>query len=150
MDSTQSRSQNLCGAKLILGGTAVTAPPFFEIAGRLNVLYWHPDSTRLTCEIGDVPLVMTLADFTDSEFDELYAPPLRIRQVGLSSLLPCRRILRRGYFLSDTDAGYQRDRVRSSERRGGGCLVKTACPHTPLNLRVGCPPGRLWMRHSFR
>ncbi len=73
-------AQNLCGAKLFLGGAAVTAPPFFEIAGKLNFLYWHPDSTRLTCEIGDDPLVMALADFTDREFDEVYAPPLRIRQ----------------------------------------------------------------------
>jgi hypothetical protein len=70
-------AQSFYGATLFLGGTAVTAPPpFFDIAGRKNVLYWHPDPTRLTCQIGDDPLVVTLADFTDNEFDEVYAPHL--------------------------------------------------------------------------
>ena len=35
--------QNLFGATLFLRGTAVTAPPFFDKAGRINVLYLHPN-----------------------------------------------------------------------------------------------------------
>jgi hypothetical protein len=69
-------AQSFYGATLFLGGTAVTAPPFFGIAGRTNVLYWP---TRQTCEIGDDPLVVSLADITDNEFDEVYAPHLRQR-----------------------------------------------------------------------
>ena len=42
-------------------------------------LQWHPDSRRQTCEIGDDLLVLTLADFTDNELDEVYAPHLRRR-----------------------------------------------------------------------
>ena len=72
-------AQHLYGAKSFLGGTAVTAPPFFEVAGRLTVLYWHLDPACLTCEIGDDPLVMALADFTDHEF-EAFAPSLRRQQ----------------------------------------------------------------------
>ena len=34
------------GATLFLGGMVVTAPPFFDITGRKNVLYWHPDPKR--------------------------------------------------------------------------------------------------------
>ena len=60
-------AKNLYNATLFLGGTAVTAPPFYDIAGRTNVLFWHSIPTRstVTLDLEDNPLVLSLADFTE-------------------------------------------------------------------------------------
>ena len=70
-------AKNLYNATHFLGGTAVTAPPFYEAAGRLNVLFWHSIPTRSTLDLEDSPLVMSLADFTDNDFVEKYVPHLQ-------------------------------------------------------------------------
>ena len=70
-------AKNLYNATHFLGGTAVTPSPFYEAAGRLNVLFWHSIPTRSTLDLEDSPLVMSLADFTDNDFVEKYAPQLQ-------------------------------------------------------------------------
>jgi ribonuclease HI len=70
-------AKNLYKATHFLGGTAVTAPPFYDVAGRLNVLFWHSIPTRSTLDLEDNPLVMSLADFTENDFVEKYAPHLQ-------------------------------------------------------------------------
>ena len=67
-----------------LGGTAVTAPPFFDTAARSDTLFWHPDPTRISGFPVDSPLVMALADFTDNDFKENYAPLLQQAGLGYS------------------------------------------------------------------
>jgi hypothetical protein len=63
-----------------LGGTAVTAPPFFDTAARSDALFWHPDPKCVSGSPADSPLVMAIADFTDKDFEEDYAPCLQRRQ----------------------------------------------------------------------
>ena len=70
-------AKNLYNATLFLGGTAVTAPPFYDIAGRTNVLFWHSIPTRSILDFEDEPLVMSLADFTENDFEEKYTPHLQ-------------------------------------------------------------------------
>ncbi len=60
-----------------LGGTAVTPPPFYDVTGRMNVLFWHSIPTRSTLDLEDNPLVMSLANFTENDFVEKYAPHLQ-------------------------------------------------------------------------
>jgi ribonuclease HI len=75
-----SAARDLYSATQYLGGTAVTAPPFFDTAARSDTLFWHPDPTRISGFPVDSPLVMALADFTDNDFEENYAPHLQRRQ----------------------------------------------------------------------
>jgi ribonuclease HI len=75
-----SAARDLYSATHYLGGTAVTAPPFFDTAARSDTLFWHPDPKRISGFPVDSPLVMALADFTDNDFEENYAPHLQRRQ----------------------------------------------------------------------
>jgi ribonuclease HI len=75
-----SAARDLYNATHYLGGTAVTAPPFFDAAVRSDTLFWHSDPTRMSEYPVDSPLVMALADFTDKDFEENYAPHLQRRQ----------------------------------------------------------------------
>ena len=75
-----SAARDLYSATHYLGGTAVTAPPFFDTAARSDALFWHPDSKCILGSLADSPLVMALADFTDRDFEENYAPYLQRRQ----------------------------------------------------------------------
>jgi len=75
-----SAARDLYSATHYLGGTAVTAPPFFDTAARSDTLFWHPDSKCISGSPADSPLVMALADFTDRDFEENYAPYLQRRQ----------------------------------------------------------------------
>jgi len=75
-----SAARDLYNATHYLGGTAVTAPPFFDTAARSGTLFWHSDPTRISEFPVDSPLVMALADFTDKDFEENYAPHLQRRQ----------------------------------------------------------------------
>jgi len=61
-------AKNLYNATHFLGGTAVIAPPFYDVSGRLNVLFWHSIPTRSTLDLEDNNLVMSLADFTENDF----------------------------------------------------------------------------------
>jgi len=64
--------------------------PFFDTAARSDALFWHPDPKCISGSPADSPLVMALADFTDRDFEENYAPYLQRRQdwVILTSPLP--------------------------------------------------------------
>ena len=75
-----SAARDLYNATHYLGGTAVTAPQFFDAAARSGTLFWHSDPTRMSESPVDSPLVMALADFTDKDFEENYAPHLQRRQ----------------------------------------------------------------------
>ena len=74
-----SAVRDLYGATHYLGGTVVTAPPFFATAARSDALFWHPDPKCVSGSPADCPLVMALAEFTDKEFEEVYAPCLQRR-----------------------------------------------------------------------
>jgi len=49
-------AQSFYGATLFLGGTAVTAPPFFDIAGRKNVLIGIPTPRTKPARLGTIRL----------------------------------------------------------------------------------------------
>jgi hypothetical protein len=53
-----SAARDLYGATHYLGGTAVTAPPFFDTAARSDALFWHPDPKYVSGFPADSPLVM--------------------------------------------------------------------------------------------
>jgi hypothetical protein len=131
-----------------LGGTAVTAPPFFDTAGRTNVLFWHPVPTVTTCDLAGDPLVMALADFTDKEFEENYAPYLQQRHNWVILTPPLPKGLRRKLFLTVMGVRYRRDRVRSSRKGDGGNLASTNWPTMPPCSRDGWPNGRPLTRNS--
>jgi hypothetical protein len=85
-------AKHLYNATHFLGGTAVTAPPFYDVAGRMNVLFWHSIPTRSTLDLEDNPLVMSLADFTENDFVEKNTrPTFSTAKIGLSSHLPSPR-----------------------------------------------------------
>ena len=82
-------AKNLYNATLFLGGTAVTAPPFYDVAGRLNVLFWHSITTRSTLDLEDNPLVMSLADFTRMiSWKKIRAPPSALPKLGYPHTSP--------------------------------------------------------------
>ena len=43
----------------------------------MNVLFWHSTPDRSTLDLEDNPLVMSLADFTENDFEEKYVPHLQ-------------------------------------------------------------------------
>jgi len=141
-------AKNLYGATRYLGGTAVTAPPFFDTAGRTNVLFWHPVPTVTTCDLAGDPLVMALADFTDKEFEEKYAPYLQQRHNWVILTFPLPKGLRRKLFLTVMGVRYRRDRVRSLRKGDGGHLASTNWPPMPPCSRDGWPKGRPLTRNS--
>ncbi len=94
-------ARDLYNATHYLGGTAVTAPPFFDTAARSGTLFWHPDPTRRSELPVDSPLVMALADFTDKDFEENYAPHLQRRQDWVILTPPCPTVPREKLSLSN-------------------------------------------------
>jgi ribonuclease HI len=52
----------------------------FDTAARSDALFWHPDPKCISGSPADSPLVMALADFTDNDFEEIYAPCLQRKQ----------------------------------------------------------------------
>ena len=88
-------ARDLYVATHYLGGTDVTAPPFFVTTARSDALFWHPVPTCTSGAPVDKPLVMALAHFTDKDFEEVYAPYLLQLQdwVILTPPLPNGRVV---------------------------------------------------------
>ena len=79
---------------------------------------------------------MALADFTDSEFDEVYAPPLRIRQDWVILTPPVSKDSKKRLFLERHGRRISTGQVKIFREKGCWMSGQDAWPHTPLNLRV--------------
>jgi hypothetical protein len=93
-----------------LGGTAVTAPAFFDAAARSDTLFWHPDPKHISGFPVDSPLVIALADFTDNDFEENYAPHLQRRQDWVILTPPLPNGAKKKAFLEQYGQGSDRTR----------------------------------------
>ena len=96
-----SAARDLYSATHYLGGTAVTAPPFFDTAARSGTLFWHSDPTHISEFQVDSPLVMALADFTDNDFEE--NPTFNVGRTALFSPLLCLTVPRKKLSSSNMD-----------------------------------------------
>jgi hypothetical protein len=143
-----SAARDLYSATQYLGGTAVTAPPFFDTAARSDTLFWHPDPTRISGFPVDSPLVMALADFTDNDFKENYAPHLQRRQDWVILTPPLPNGAKKKALLEQYGHKIATGQGKVYRGRGWWMSAVTPWPLTLPRSRGGCLKDRPLMRNA--
>jgi hypothetical protein len=91
---------------------------------------------------------MALADFTDSDFEENYAPHLQRRQDWVILTPPLPDGAKKKAFLEQYGHKVAMDKARYTGSEGGGCLVVTPWPPTLPSSRGGYLKDRPLMRNE--
>ncbi len=102
-----SAARDLYSATQYLGGTAVTAPPFFDTAARSDALFWHPDPKYESGSPADSPLVMALATSRTKILKRSMHPAFNEGRTGSFSPLPYQTVPRKRPSSSGMDIGWR-------------------------------------------